>query len=289
MQLQSAFQEQTDSCQEFQTEVLKIKEHLLEAHGDKKSLAMDIEKLKAEMSHLSTASDTSGDRAKVFGELLGKFRGEQIRLEDNIKCIIDKLEHAEGAYTAVAMNADKLAAENAHLKAELAKSHGNLAQATVSPSIQRTQASGPDPTVEFLMAEKARLETQLAKANSTLGAISSSLNPFWVAPPTSANISDTAGKSEHQMNHVRNLGFINTNGPISEIQTTNTTINTSKPNTNTFNQTPSGDAKNYIGTNNSWGPDAATLTPSTVVDTHDWPMAASGRTPSPSGSIESEL
>ena len=250
---------------------------------------MDVEKLKAEMSHLSTASDTSGDRAKVFGELLGKFRGEQIRLEDNINCIRDKLEYAEGAYTAVAMDNNKLAAENAHMKAELAKSHDILAQASIAPSVHRSRASGPDPNVEFLVAEKARLETQLAKANSTLGAIGSSLNPFWVAPPTSANVSDTAGKAEHQMDRVRKLGFINADGPDSEMQTMNTAINTFKPNTNTFSQTPSGDAKNYIGTNHSWGPDVTTLTPSTVVDAPDWPMAAPGRRPSPSGSIESEL
>ena len=44
--------------------------------------------------------------AKYFGELLGKFRREQIRLEDGIKCISDELEHAEGAYTTLATNAD---------------------------------------------------------------------------------------------------------------------------------------------------------------------------------------
>ena len=44
---------------------------------------------------MSTASGTSGDMCKVLGELFGKFRGEQIRLEDGIKCISDKLEHAK--------------------------------------------------------------------------------------------------------------------------------------------------------------------------------------------------
>ena len=111
------------------------------------------------MSQLSTASGTSDDMGKVLGELLGKFRGEQIRLEDRIKCISDKLEHAEGVYTTLAMNADNLAAENAHMKAELAKSHENLHQA---------RALVQDPTVQVLMAERTHLERELAKANGAL-------------------------------------------------------------------------------------------------------------------------
>ena len=294
MQLQSASQEQIDNYQTSQTEVLKIKEHLLEAQGDKKSLATDFEKLKAEMSQLSTASDTSGDMATVLGELLGQFRGEQIRLEDDIKCISEKLEYAESAYTAVAMNAEKLAAENAHMKAELAKSHGNHAQATILPPIR---ASGQDSTVQFLVAERARLERELAKANGTLGTILSSFSSYPMASLTSPDASDTAGNIISQTNRAlaqakepaRNWDFINANGPVSEMKATNTTINTSEPNANTFKQAPSGNAKNCIWNTNSWGPDVATLAPSTAVDTNDWSFAVPGRIPSPSGSVESEL
>lgn len=297
MQLQSASEERTGIHQKSQIEVLKAKEHFLEVHGDKKLLAMAVEKLKAEMSQLSTASNTSGDVAKVLGELLGKFRGEQIRLEDDIKCINDKLIYAEGAYTAAAMNAEQLAAENAHMKAELAKSHGNLTQATISPFIQRARASGPNPTVEFLVAERARLEGELAKANGTLGTIHSSLSSYSMASPTSPNASDTAVKVASQTSRVlprakepaRNCDFINANRPVSEIKATNTTSNTSKPNMNTLSQAPSGDAMNFIGTTNSWDPDAATIAPSTAVNTGDWSFAIPGRTLSPSGSVESEL
>ena len=49
------------------------------------------------MSQLSIASGTSGDMGKVLGELLETFRSKQIRLEDGIKCVSNKLEHAEGA------------------------------------------------------------------------------------------------------------------------------------------------------------------------------------------------
>ena len=93
---------------------------------------------------------------KALGKLLEKFRGEQILLKDGIKCITDKLEHAESTYTTLAMNANNFAAENAHMKAELAKSHENHHQA---------RASVQDPTVQVLMAERTRLERELAEGD----------------------------------------------------------------------------------------------------------------------------
>lgn len=248
---------------------------------------MSIEKLKAEIAQWTKASDSSGNMAKVHGEL----QGERIRLEDYVKCISDKLQYAEGAYTAMAGNADKLAAENAHMKAELAKSHEYFAQATTSSSTHRARASAPDPTVEFLVAEKARLEKELSKANGTLGAIISSLNPHPVASPTSHSASATADKSEPQTNRalsqakepIPNWNFGNAHGPGPEIKATSVTMNTSKPNTNTLSQALCGDA---TGTTNNWGPDPATLTPSTAVDNDGWSWAVP---PSPSGSVESEL
>ncbi|KAK0507305.1 hypothetical protein JMJ35_010343 [Cladonia borealis] len=259
---------------------------LQSASQEQGSLAMDVEKLKAEMSQLSKASGTSGDMGKALGELLGKFRGEQLRLEDGIKCISDKLEHAEGANTALAMNADNLAAENAHMKAELAKSHENLAQTTISPSIHRARASVQDPTVQVLMTERTRLERELAKANGALSTIRSSLSSYPVASPTTPNASDATGRVVSQTNGVlpqtdevaRRWAFMNAR----EIQGTNTTIDTSKPNTNITSQAPSGDAMDYIGNTNGWCINGAALAPSTVVH-------ATERTPSPSGSVESEL
>ena len=246
-----------------------------------------------EMSQLSTASGTSGDMGKTLGELLGKFRGEQIRLEDGIKCISAKLEHAEGAYTTLAMNAEKLAAENAHIKAELAKSHENLAQTTISPSIHQARASVQDPTVQILMAERTRLERELAKANGALSIIRSSLSSYPVASPTTPNIPDATGKVASQTNGAlpqtdvvaRRWASMNAR----EIKGTNTTINTPKPNAITISQAPSGDAMDYIGNTNSWGTDAAALDLSTAAHTNDWSGAAPKRTPSPSGSVESEL
>ena len=246
--------------------------------------------LKAEMSQLSTASGTSGGMAKVLGELLGKFRGEQIRLEDRIKCISDKLEHAEGAYTALKTNANKFAAENAHIKAELAKSHENPAQTTISPS-------GPDPTVRILMAERARLERELAKANGTLSTIHSSLSSFPMASPTQPSTPHTAGKFESQRNGIlpqaqepiRNWDFINANGPDTEMEATSTTVNNFEPNTNAFSQAPSGDVMHYNGAANSQGPDAATLAPSTAAHANNRSFGVPEGIPSPSRSVESEL
>ena len=57
------------------------------------------------------------------------------------------------------MNADNLAAENARMEAELAKSHENLHQA---------RASVQDPNVQVLMAERTRLERELAKGNGVV-------------------------------------------------------------------------------------------------------------------------
>ena len=207
----------------------------------------------------------------MLRELLGKFRGEQIRLEDGIKCISDKLEHAKGAYTA-------LAAENAHMKAELAKSHYNHAQTTISPSVHRAQESGPVPGVQFLMAERARLERELAKANDTLGTIYSFLRSYPMASPTDPNAPGTTGEVDSQRNGVlpqvqepiRNRDFMNANRPVSEMEATNPTVNTFKTNTNAFSQAPIRDVMDYNGTTNSQGPDAATLAPSTATDTNVW-------------------
>ena len=297
MQLQRASQGQTNNYQKSQTEILKPQEHLLEAQGDNNTVAMDVDMLKAEMSQLSTASGTSGGMAKVLAELIGKFRGEQIRLEDGIKCISDKLEHAECAYTALVTNANRLTAGNAHMKAELAKSHESLAQTTISPSIHQAQASAPGPTVQFLMAEKARLERELAQANGTLGTIYSSLRSYPMAPPTHPNAPDTTGKVESQRNGVlpqtqepiRNGDFISVSGRVSEMEATSTTVNTFKPNTIAFSKAPNGDVMDYNGTTNSQGLAAATLVPSTATDTNNWSFGTPERIPSPSGSVESEL
>ena len=254
---------------------------------------MDIEKLKAENSQLSKVSDASGNMAVVLEEV----QGERMRLELDIKYISARLEYTEGAYRGLARNADKLTAENAHMKAELDRLRKALAQATVSPSVYQGQPSGPEPTYEFLAAENARLEKELAQANGTLGAIMSSLSPHSVASPTSLSVSDTASKLESQTNRsfsqaeelVRNWDPINPDGTDSRMKTTSFTINTSKPNANTPNQTPSRDSKNCVGTANSWTPDADTLTPSTSVGTSQWSFAIPSRAPSPSGSVESEL
>ena len=266
--------------------------HLQDASQEQMSLARDVEKLKAEISQLSTASGTSGDMGKILGELLGKFRGEQLRLEDGIKYISAKLEHAEGAYTTLAMNAEKLAAENARMKAELAKSHENLAQTTIFPSMPRTRASVPDPTLQVLMAERTRLERELAIANGTLSTIMPSLKSYPVVSPTTHNVPDATGRVASQTNAVllqtdevaRRWASMNAR----EIQGKNATVDTST-NTNATSQAPSGDAMDYIGNTNGWCTDGAALDPFTAVHTSDGPVAVPERVPSPSGSVESEL
>ena len=95
---------------------------------------LDIEKLNVEISQLAKASDTSGNMAKVLEEV----NGERIRLELDNKCVSTKLEYTKGAYRRLARNADKLAAENAHMKAELDKLRETLAQATFYSSIDLT-------------------------------------------------------------------------------------------------------------------------------------------------------
>ena len=267
--------------------------HLQSASQEQGSLAMDVAKLKAEMSQLSTASGTSGDMGKELGKLLGKFRAEQIQLEYGIKCISANLEHAEGAYTTLAMNADNLATENAHMKAELAKLQENLAQATISPSINRARTSVPDPTIQVLMAERTCLEKELAIANSALSTIKSSLSSHLVAYPTTPNVSDATGRVASQTN-----GFLPQTDEVArrwasinarETKGTSTTINTSKLNTKTPSQAPSGDAMDYIGNINGWCTDGAALAPSTAVHTSDGSVVVPERAPPPSGSVESEL
>ena len=252
---------------------------------------MDIEKLKAENSQLTKASGTSGNMTEVLEET----HCERMRLELDIKCLNARLEYTEGAYRGLARNADKLTAENAHMKAELDKLRETLAQATVSSSVLQDRPSGPDP--ELLVAENARLEKELAKANGTLGAIMSSLGPHPVASPISLNVPDNAGKFESQTNRVlpqaeepvSNWDSINVNGPDRKMQATSFTIDTSKPNANTLSQAPSGYTKSYTGATNTWAPDASNLTPSTSVGTDQWSFAIPSRAPSPSGSVESEL
>ena len=235
--------------------------------------------------------------AKLLGELLGGFHGDQRGLEDDIKRISDQLKRAEGTNTAVAMRVHKLAAENAHKKAQLAKSHESLAQATVAPSLRRARASELYSTDGSLMAEYARLEKELADAKGTLGVIMSSLSPYSMASPTTLNSSAIAGNFGSQTNGVlpraketiRNWDFANANELISKTRTTDTTNNTSEPNTNTLSQAPSGHRKNCTRTTDSRGPENATLSPPTAVGTDDGSFAVPGRAPSPSGSIESEL
>ena len=254
---------------------------------------MDIEKLKAEISQLAKASDTSGNMAKVLDEV----NWERIRLELDNKRISTKLEYTEGAYKGLARTADKLTTENAHMKAELDMLRETRAQATVSSSVHQDRRSGSDLTHESLAAENARLEKELGKANGTLGAIMSSLGPRPVASPISLNVPDNASNFESQTNRVfpqaeepvRNWDSINDNGPDRKMQATSFTINTSKPNANTLSQAPSGYTKSYTGAANDWVPDASTLTPSTSVGTDQWSFATPSRAPSPSGSVESEL
>ena len=264
-----------------------------EAQEDKKLLAVDIEKLKAEISQMAKASDTSGNLAKVLDEV----NCERIRLELDNKCISTKLEYTEGASRGLARNADKLTAENAYMKAELNKLRETLAQATISSSVHQNRPSGPDLTYELLAAENARLEKELAKANGTLGAVMSSLSPQPVASPISLNVPDNASKFESRTNRVftqaeeplRNWDSINVNVPGPKMQATNFMINTSRPNANALSQLPSRDAKSCVGSTNSWAPDTAILTPSTSVGTDRWSFATQSRAPSPSGSVESEL
>ena len=231
--------------------------------------------------------------AKVLEEV---YR-ERMRLELANECISTKLEYTEGAYREMARNADKLTTENAQMRAELDKLRGTLAQATISSSGHQNRPSGPDPTHGFLVAENARLETEIAKATGTLSAIMSSLSPHPVASSISLNVLDTASKFDSQTNRaflqaeepIRKWDSISPNGPDSRMKTTSFTINTSRANTNTLSQAPSGHTKNYTGNTKSWAPDATILTPSTSVGTDQWSFATPSRAPSPSGSVESEL
>ena len=254
---------------------------------------MDIEKLKAENSLLTQASDTSSNMAGALEEA----RSERMRLELDIKCLSARLEYTEGAYRELVWNGDKLTAENEDLKAALDHLRGTLGQAAISPSGHQNRPSGPGSTHELLAAENSRLEKELGEAKDTLGAIMSSLSPHSAASPINSNIPETASETKPQINRVlpqakelvRNWGSINVSGPGLTTQATNFTINTSKPNAKMLSQTPNGDTKSCVRSTTNWSPDAAILTPSTSVGTDQWSFAIPSRAPSPSGSVESEL